>query len=62
MQLVFNKMDTPVGVLKIGGSRSCIGRGNVDNEDHKRVRLASLVRQDDHSISLKTQQQPKEYL
>ncbi|SLA44322.1 Uncharacterised protein [Mycobacteroides abscessus subsp. abscessus] len=57
MQLAFTEMDTPVGVLKLVAHDHALVAVMWDNEDHKRVRLASLVRQDDHPILLKTQQQ-----
>ena len=61
MQLAFTEMDTPVGVLKLVAHDHALVAVMWDNEDHKRVRLANLVRQDDHSILLKTQQQLQEY-
>ncbi len=61
MQLAFTEMDTPVGVLKLVAHDHALVAVMWDNEDHKRVRLASLVRQDDHPILLKTQQQLQEY-
>lgn len=50
MQLAFTEMDTPVGVLKLVAHDHALVAVMWDNEDHKRVRLASLVRQDDHPI------------
>ena len=61
MQLAFTEMDTPVGVLKLVAHDHALVAVMWDNEDHKRVRLANLVRQDDHPILLKTQQQLQEY-
>ena len=61
MQLLFTEMDTPVGVLKLVAHDHALVAVMWDNEDHKRVRLANLVRQDDHPILLKTQQQLQEY-
>ena len=61
MQLAFTEMDTPVGVLKLVAHDHALVAVMWDNEDHKRVRLANLVRQDDHPILLKTGQQLQEY-
>ena len=61
MQLAFTEMDTPVSVLKLVAHDHALVAVMWDNEDHKRVRLANLVRQDDHPILLKTQQQLQEY-
>ena len=61
MQLAFTEMDTPVGVLKLVAHDHALVAVMWDNEDHKRVRLANLVPQDDHPILLKTGQQLQEY-
>ncbi len=59
MQLAFTEMDTPVGVLKLVAHDHALVAVMWDNEDHKRVRLANLVRQDDHPILLELSTTPR---
>ena len=61
MQLFFTEMDSPVGVLKLVAYDQALVAVMWENENPKRVRLATLLQQDDHPILCKTKQQLQEY-
>lgn len=61
MQLSFMYMDSPVGALKLVAHDHALVAVMWDNEDHKRVRLAELIENNQHSMLLKVKQQLEEY-
>ena len=50
MQLVYMYMDSPVGALKLVAHDHALVAVMWDNEDHKRVRLAELVENQQHPM------------
>lgn len=61
MQLVYMYMDSPVGALKLVAHDHALVAVMWDNEDHKRVRLAELVENQQHPMLHQVKQQLKEY-
>jgi len=61
MQLSFMEMASPVGILKLVAHDSALVAVLWENEDPKRVRLAELVENKQHSVLLETQKQLNEY-
>lgn len=61
MQLVYMYMDSPVGALKLVAHDHALVAVMWDNEDHKRVRLAELIKNIQHPMLLKVKQQLEQY-
>ena len=61
MQLYFKYMDSPVGQLQLVAHDHALVAVKWDNEDPKRLRLASLSEHVTHPVLLKTEQQLREY-
>ena len=61
MQLVYMYMDSPVGALKLVAHDHALVAVMWDNEDHKRVRLAELVENQQHPMLHQVKQQLQEY-
>lgn len=61
MQLVYMYMDSPVGTLKLVAHDHALVAVMWDNEDHKRVRLATLLENTQHPMLLKAKQQLQQY-
>jgi len=61
MQLSFMEMASPVGILKLVAHDSALVAVLWENEDPKRVRLAELFENKQHSVLLETQKQLNEY-
>ena len=61
MQLVYRYIDSPVGTLKLVAHDQALVAVMWDNEDHKRVRLATLTENLQHPILLQTKQQLEQY-
>ena len=61
MKLAFIEMASPVGTLKLVAHETALVAVLWENENPKRVRLAELVEQADHSVLLETQKQLTEY-
>ena len=61
MQLVYMYMDSPVGALKLVAHDHALVAVMWDNEDHKRVRLADLVENQQHPMLHQVKQQLQEY-
>ena len=61
MQLVYMYMDSPVGALKLVAHDQALVAVMWDNEDHKRVRLAELIKNIQHPMLLKVKQQLEQY-
>ena len=61
MQLVYMYMDSPVGALKLVAHDHALVAVMWDNEDHKRVRFAELVENQQHPMLHQVKQQLKEY-
>lgn len=60
-QLYFTELDSPVGRLKLVAHDAALVAVLWENEKPKRVRLATLIQQDQHPILQKTLQQLHEY-
>ena len=61
MQLVYMYMESPVGALKLVAHDQALVAVMWDNEDHKRVRLAELIKNIQHPMLLKVKQQLEQY-
>ena len=61
MQLVYMYMDSPVGALKLVAHDHALVAVMWDNENHKRVRLAELVENQQHPMLHQVKQQLQEY-
>lgn len=61
MQLYFTEMDSPVGKLKLVAHDTALVAVLWENENPKRVRLATLIEDKNHPILCKTQTQLNEY-
>ena len=61
MQLDYIYMDSPVGALKLVAHDHALVAVMWDNEDHKRVRLAELVENQQHPMLHQVKQQLQEY-
>ena len=61
MQLVYMYMDSPVGALKLVAHDHALVAVMWDNEDHKRVRLAELVENQQHPMLHQVKQQLEQY-
>ena len=61
MQLVYMYMESPVGALKLVAHDHALVAVMWDNEDHKRVRLAELIKNIQHPMLLKVKQQLEQY-
>ena len=61
MQLVYMYVDSPVGALKLVAHDHALVAVMWDNEDHKRVRLAELVENQQHPMLHQVKQQLQEY-
>ncbi|MFC2995753.1 methylated-DNA--[protein]-cysteine S-methyltransferase [Acinetobacter sichuanensis] len=61
MKLSFMEMPSPVGILKLVATDTALVAVLWENEDPKRVRLAELIENTQHSILLETQKQLNEY-
>lgn len=61
MQLYFKYIDSPVGQLQLVAHDQALVAVKWDNEDPKRLRLASMLEQSDHPMLLKVEQQLAEY-
>ena len=61
MKLAFIEMASPVGTLKLVANETALVAVLWENENPKRVRLAELVEQADHSVLLETKKQLTEY-
>ena len=61
MQLVYMYMDSPVGALKLVAHDQALVAVMWDNENHKRVRLAELVENQQHPMLHQVKQQLEQY-
>ncbi|MEF9957224.1 MAG: methylated-DNA--[protein]-cysteine S-methyltransferase [Acinetobacter sp.] len=61
MQLVYMYMDSPVGALKLVAHDHALVAVMWDNENHKRVRLAELVENQQHPMLHQVKQQLEQY-
>lgn len=61
MVLFFKKIASPVGELKIVASDKGLVAILWENEDPRRVKLGASIKQDDHFILLKTEEQLQAY-
>ena len=61
MQLAYMYMESPVGALKLVAHDQALVAVMWDNEDHKRVRLAELIKNIQHPMLLKVKQQLEQY-
>lgn len=61
MQLYFKEIDSPVGLLKLVAHDQALVAVLWENENPNRVRVATLIEDQNHPVLLKTQQQLREY-
>ena len=61
MQLYFKEIETPVGRLKLVAHDQALVAVLWENESPNRVRVATLIEDQNHPVLLKTQQQLREY-
>ena len=61
MQLYFKEIDSPVGLLKLVAHDQALVAVLWENESPNRVRVATLIEDQNHPVLLKTQQQLREY-
>ena len=61
MQLYFKEIDSPVGLLKLVAHDQALVAVLWENENPNRVRVATLIEDQNHPVLLKTQQQLTEY-
>ena len=61
MQLYSKEIDSPVGLLKLVAHDQALVAVLWENENPNRVRVATLIEDQNHPVLLKTQQQLREY-
>ena len=61
MQLYFKEIDSPVGLLKLVAHDQALVAVLWENESPNRVRVATLIEDQNHPVLLNTQQQLTEY-
>ena len=61
MQLYSKEIDSPVGLLKLVAHDQALVAVLWENESPNRVRVATLIEDQNHPVLLKTQQQLREY-
>lgn len=61
MQLYFKEIDSPVGLLKLVAHDQALVAVLWENESPNRVRIATLIEDQNHPVLLNTQQQLTEY-
>ena len=61
MQLYFKEIDSPVGLLKLVAHDQALVAVLWENENPNRVRVATLIEDQNHPVLLNTQQQLREY-
>ena len=61
MQLYYKEMDSPVGLLKLVAHDDALVAVLWENEEPNRVKLSSLIQNDDHVLLKKTEYQLQEY-
>ena len=61
MQLYFKEIDSPVGLLKLVAHDQALVAVLWENESPNRVRVATLMEDQNHPVLLNTQQQLTEY-
>ena len=61
MQLYFKEIDSPVGLLKLVAHDQALVALLWENESPNRVRIATLIEDQNHPVLLNTQQQLTEY-
>lgn len=61
MQLYFKEIDSPVGLLKLVAHDQALVAVLWENENPNRVRVATLIEDQNHPVLLNTQQQLTEY-
>lgn len=61
MQLYFKEIDSPVGLLKVVAHDQALVAVLWENESPNRVRVATLIEDQNHPVLLNTQQQLTEY-
>ena len=61
MQLYFKEIDSPVGLLKLVAHDQALVAVLWENESPNRVRVATLIEDQNHPVLLNTQQQLREY-
>lgn len=61
MQLYFKEIDSPVCLLKLVAHDQALVAVLWENENPNRVRVATLIEDQNHPVLLKTQQQLREY-
>lgn len=61
VQLYFKEIDSPVGKLKLVAHHTALVAVLWENENPKRVRLATLLENENHPILIATQKQLNEY-